>query len=85
MRATSIIFRRELGAYLRSPLGWVIASVLLLVDGILFQSQALGGEILVSSVVHDLVSGTGIEFRESRDVELKGLEGPHRLFAVDLT
>ena len=47
--------------------------------------QALGGEVLVSSVVHDLVSGTGIEFQESRDVELKGLEGPHRLFAVNLT
>jgi class 3 adenylate cyclase len=47
--------------------------------------QALGGEILVSSVVHDLVSGAGIEFQEGRDVELKGLEGVHRLFAVDLT
>jgi class 3 adenylate cyclase len=47
--------------------------------------QALGGEVLVSSVVHDLVSGTGIEFQESRDVELKGLEGFHRLFAVNLT
>ena len=26
----------------------------------------------------------GIEFMGSRDVELKGLEGSHRLFAVDL-
>ena len=43
MRATSIIFRRELGAYLRSPVGWVIAALLLLVCGILFQAQALGG------------------------------------------
>ena len=47
--------------------------------------QALGGEVLVSSVVHDLVSGSGIDFKESREVELKGLEGPHRLFALDLT
>jgi adenylate cyclase len=47
--------------------------------------QALGGEILVSSVVHDLVSGPGIDFQESREVELKGLDGPHRLFAVNLT
>ena len=38
MRATSIIFRRELGSYLRSPIGWVIIAVLLLVDGILFQA-----------------------------------------------
>jgi class 3 adenylate cyclase len=46
--------------------------------------QALGGEILVSSVVHDLVSGSGIDFQQSREVELKGLEGLHRLFALDL-
>jgi class 3 adenylate cyclase len=45
--------------------------------------QALGGEVLVSSVVHDLVSGSGIDFRESREVELKGLEGLHRLFALE--
>jgi class 3 adenylate cyclase/ketosteroid isomerase-like protein len=47
--------------------------------------QALGGEVLVSSLVHDLVAGPGIEFQESREVELKGLEGLHRLFALDLT
>ena len=47
--------------------------------------QALGGEVLVSSVVHDLVSGAGIDFQENREVELKGLEGLHRLFALDLT
>jgi adenylate cyclase len=46
--------------------------------------QALGGEVLVSSVVHDLVSACGVEFEESREVELKGLEGLHRLFALDL-
>ena len=45
-------------------------------------SHALGGEVLVSSLVHDLVAGSGIEFLESRDVELKGLDGTHRLFAV---
>jgi adenylate cyclase len=45
--------------------------------------QAAGGEILVSSVVHDLVAGSGIDFRESQEVELKGLEGVHRLFGVD--
>ena len=48
-------------------------------------SQALGGEVLVSSLVHDLVAGPGVEFLESREVELKGLEGSHRLYAVDLT
>ncbi|MDP9483092.1 MAG: nuclear transport factor 2 family protein [Chloroflexota bacterium] len=47
-------------------------------------SHALGGEVLVSNLVRELVAGPGIEFIESRDVELKGLQGSHRLFAVDL-
>ena len=47
-------------------------------------SQALGGEVLVSNLVRDLVAGPDIDFLESREVELKGLEGSHRLFAVDL-
>ena len=46
-------------------------------------SQALGGEVLVSSVVRELLSGSGIQLIESRDVELKGLDGTHRLSAVD--
>jgi hypothetical protein len=33
--------------------------------------------------VRELVSGSGFELRESREVELKGLDGTHRLFAVD--
>lgn len=45
-------------------------------------SHALGGEVLVSSLVRDLVGDSGVTFLESRDVELKGLEGMHRLFAV---
>jgi class 3 adenylate cyclase len=45
-------------------------------------SQALGGEILVSSIVHDLVGGSGIEFLEGREVELKGIDGTQRLFAI---
>ncbi len=45
-------------------------------------SHALGGEVLVSSLVRELVAGGDVEFLESRDVELKGLEGTHRLFAV---
>ena len=48
-------------------------------------SQALGGEVLVSNLVRELVAGPGIDFLESREVELKGLDGSHRLFAVDLT
>lgn len=51
MRATSIIFRREVGTYLRSPIGWVVAAVLLLVDGILFQTQAMGDKHLSADVL----------------------------------
>src|SRR5262245_563185 len=47
-------------------------------------SQALGGEVLVSNLVHELVSGPGVRFLDSRDVELKGLDGSHRLHTVDL-
>ena len=47
-------------------------------------SHALGDEVLVSQLVHDLTAGSGIDFLESRDVELKGLNGSHRLYAVDL-
>ncbi|MBX3160074.1 MAG: ABC-2 transporter permease [Deltaproteobacteria bacterium] len=51
MRATSIIYKRELFAYLRSPFTWVIAAVLLLVDGILFQGYAMSGEKLSAVVL----------------------------------
>jgi class 3 adenylate cyclase len=47
-------------------------------------SNAFGGEVLVSNLVRELVSGSGVDFGESREVELKGLEGSHQLFAVDL-
>ena len=45
-------------------------------------SNALGGEVLVSNLVRELVAGSGVDFRESREVELKGLDGSHQLFAV---
>ncbi len=51
MGATSIIYRRELGAYLRSPFAWVIASVLLFIDGILFWAFAMGGEQISAMVL----------------------------------
>ncbi len=51
MRAISIIYRRELGAYLRSPFGWVIAAIILLLVGLLFQGYALTGEQLSATVL----------------------------------
>jgi ABC-2 type transport system permease protein len=51
MRAIRIIYRRELGTYLRSPFGWVIAAILLLIDGILFEGYAMSGEQLSALVL----------------------------------
>lgn len=51
MRTISIIFRRELAAYVRSPLGYVVAALLLLVDGVLFQTYALGTTARLSAQV----------------------------------
>ena len=44
MKPIALIIRRELSAYLRSPLGWVVAAVVLLMDGLLFNSFALGSD-----------------------------------------
>jgi class 3 adenylate cyclase len=43
--------------------------------------EAGPGEILVSGTVKDLVVGSGIEFVDRGDHELRGLDGPRRLFA----
>jgi ABC-2 type transport system permease protein len=54
MRSTGVIFRRELAAYLRSPLGYLVAAATLLVDGLLFYTEALGpaaGERLSAEVL----------------------------------
>jgi class 3 adenylate cyclase len=40
------------------------------------------GEVLVSSTVRDLVAGSGIEFDERGEHELKGVPGPWRLYSV---
>lgn len=41
MRPITLIIRRELWAYLRSPLGWIVAAAVLLIDGLLFNTLAL--------------------------------------------
>jgi len=51
MRAISIIYRRELKAYLRSPFSWVIAAVLLLADGIMFRGFAMADKQLSAIVL----------------------------------
>ena len=45
--------------------------------------QARGGEILVSSLLKELTASAGdVSFDEGREVELKGLSGTHRVYAV---
>jgi len=47
--------------------------------------QARGGEILVSSLLRDLVESAGdFHFDDGREVALKGLAGVHRISAVSL-
>ena len=45
---------------------------------------ALGGpgEVLASSTVRDLVVGSGIEFADRGEEELKGVPGSWRIFSV---
>jgi ABC-2 type transport system permease protein len=42
MRNALLVANRELGAYLRSPLGYVVAAASLLIDGILYYAFVLG-------------------------------------------
>ena len=42
MRAIAVILQRELSAYFKAPLGWVVAAVVLLLSGLLFYAEALG-------------------------------------------
>jgi len=47
-------------------------------------AAALGGEVVTSTLIHDLVAHAGeFRFGESRVVELKGVPGAHRVFPVE--
>ena len=46
-----LIARRDLGGYLRSPAGYIIIAAVLLIDGLLFNVDALGGARKTSSEV----------------------------------
>jgi class 3 adenylate cyclase/pimeloyl-ACP methyl ester carboxylesterase len=45
-------------------------------------AAAGGGEVLVSQTVKDLVAGSGVQFEERGERELKGVPGTWRLYAV---
>lgn len=54
MRNVLLITRRELGGYLSSPMGYVIAAIVLLVDGLLYNYYALGNTPKLSANVLQL-------------------------------
>lgn len=45
-------------------------------------AEARGGEVLVSETVKDISAGSGLSFEDRGTHELKGIEGPRRLYAV---
>jgi len=45
-------------------------------------AKAVGGEVLVSSTVKDLVAGSDLAFEDRGEHELKGIPGEWRLYAV---
>jgi class 3 adenylate cyclase len=45
-------------------------------------SLAAAGEVLVSSTTHDLVAGSGLDFEDRGEHELRGIEGARRVFAA---
>jgi len=47
----ALVVRRELAAYLRSPMGYIIVAAVLCIDGLLFNALALGGTPKLSSEV----------------------------------
>jgi ABC-2 type transport system permease protein len=78
--ATITIFRRELGAYVRSPVGWIVAAVTLLLQGILFQVFAarntLAGDMLSNffmwSSIVVIVAGVILSIRLISDERQSG-------------
>ena len=50
--------------------------------GARIMSSAGAGDVLVSSMTRDLVAGSGLEFEDRGEQELKGIEGTRRVFAA---
>ena len=54
MKNITLLCRRELGSYLKSPMGYVIVAAVLAIDGLLFNAYALGGTPKLSAEVLEL-------------------------------
>ena len=51
MKNIALLIRRELGAYFKSPVGYIVVAVVLCIDGLLFNAFAMGGGEKLSSKV----------------------------------
>ena len=64
MKNIALLIRRELAAYFKSPMGYIIVALVLAIDGLLFNALALGrGEQLSSRVLEEffhLTSGLSL-------------------------
>ncbi len=64
MKNVALLIRRELAAYFKSPMGYIIVALVLAIDGLLFNAMALGrGEQLSSKVLEQffhLTSGLSL-------------------------
>lgn len=54
MKNIALLARRELAAYFKSPMGYVIVAIVLAVDGLLFNVYAIGGSPKLSAEVLQL-------------------------------
>ena len=87
---SSVAGVRELGLEMRSGvhtgecevLGDDVSGIAVHI-GARIASHAGPGEVLVSSMVRDLVAGSGIGFADRGEHTLKGVPGQYRLFAVE--
>jgi ABC-2 type transport system permease protein len=62
MRNIALLARRELGAYLRSPMGYVIVAIVLFLQGLFFNVRVLGGTPKFSAEVLQLFFATATFF-----------------------
>lgn len=77
MRNALLVAGREIAAYLRSPLGYIIAAAVLLLDGIYFYSQGLSsGQKLSAEVLFQFLNGaTGTTMAASIFLSMRLLAG----------
>jgi ABC-2 type transport system permease protein len=77
MRNALLVAGREIGAYLRSPLGYIIAALVLLLDGIWFYARGLGsGQKLSAEVLFEFMNGaTGTTMVASIVLSMRLLAG----------